>query len=394
MNLTMPPLHSGQLEVKNSSARFKVLSAGRRWGKSRLGAALCIANAIQDKRAWWISPTYPMSQIGWREIKNLAKQVPGVKVRESDRIVQFGGQGYAQVKSSDNPDSLRGEGLDFVALDECAYMKEETWTEALRPALSDRKGSALFISTPKGRNFFWRIWQRGLDDGGEWQSWKYPTAANPFIDPGEIEAAKGMLVERVFMQEYLAEFLDMEGAVFRRILEASTAVPQDAPTEAHQYIFGVDWARTDDATVFVVLDVTTREIVYLDRMTNTDYNLQRTRLRALYERFLPGVIIAEYNSMGGPQVEELQRQGLPIQPFTTTNATKAQAIDALALAFEQSSIKIPNDPILIGELQAYESERLPSGMLRYSAPEGMHDDTVMALALAWQGVSEGLWLIS
>jgi len=98
--------------------------------------------------------------------------------------------------------------------------------------------------------------------------------------------------------------------------------------------------------------------------------------------------------MGGPQVEELQRQGLPIQPFTTTNATKAQAIDALALAFEQSTIKIPNDPVFIGELQAYEGERLPSGMLRYSAPEGMHDDTVMALALAWQGVSEGLWLIS
>jgi hypothetical protein len=91
--------------------------------------------------------------------------------------------------------------------------------------------------------------------------------------------------------------------------------------------------------------------------------------------------------MGEPLVEQLQRDGLPVQPFLTTNATKAAAIDALALAFERGDIRILNDPVLIGELQAYEMERLPSGMMRYNAPSGMHDDTVMSLALAWQGAS-------
>jgi hypothetical protein len=98
--------------------------------------------------------------------------------------------------------------------------------------------------------------------------------------------------------------------------------------------------------------------------------------------------MAESNSMGEPIIEQLQRDGLPVRGFATTNATKAQIIEALALAFEQGAITILNDPTLIGELQAYEMARLPSGMVRYSAPEGMHDDGVMSLALAWSAVAD------
>jgi len=92
-------------------------------------------------------------------------------------------------------------------------------------------------------------------------------------------------------------------------------------------------------------------------------------------------------------IEQLQRDGLPIQPFLTTNASKAQAIDALALAFERGEIRILDEPVLINELQAYESTRLPSGLTRYSAPEGMHDDTVMALSMAWHGIANADWWI-
>ncbi len=92
--------------------------------------------------------------------------------------------------------------------------------------------------------------------------------------------------------------------------------------------------------------------------------------------------------MGQPLIEQLQRDGLPVVPFMTTNATKAQIIDALALAFERGDIRILADPVQVAELQAYEMERLPSGLMRYGAPEGMHDDTVMALALAWHAVSQ------
>jgi len=146
---------------------------------------------------------------------------------------------------------------------------------------------------------------------------------------------------------------------------------------------GADWGRTNDATVLTVIDATLRQVCYIDRMLDTDYRLQTSRLRALAERFNVAQIVAETNSMGGPLVEQLLGEGLPVMGFTTTNASKALIIDALALAFGRDELRILNDAQLIAELQAYEAERLPGGMIRYSAPAGMHDDHVMSLALAW-----------
>lgn len=145
----------------------------------------------------------------------------------------------------------------------------------------------------------------------------------------------------------------------------------------------MDWGRQSDFTVITVIDVTNSSVVALDRFNQIDYAIQLDRLRALYERFRPRAIVAEANSMGLPLIESLQRDGLPVIAFTTTNASKQIAVDDLALAFERGAIRILPDPILINELQSYEAERLPSGMIRYGAPEGVHDDTVMSLMLAW-----------
>lgn len=390
ISVTLPPLHPGQRAVVGDPHRFKVLACGRRWGKTRLGSALCIADALQGGRSWWVAPSYKVANVGWRLMTQLAAQIPGAEIRRGDRAVVMPNGGEAWVRSADNPDSLRGEGLNFVVLDECAFMKGDAWSEALRPALSDRKGRAMFISTPKGHNWFWRLWVRGQGDGSaEWQSYHFPTANNPFIDQSEIDAAQGGMPDRTFRQEYLAEFIDDAGGVFRGVAAAATAQGQDKATPGHQYVFGVDWAQQHDFTAITVMDATTRQLVALDRFNKVDYAVQRGRLTALYERFRPVQIIAELNSIGQPVVEQLQRDGLPVQGFMTTNATKATAIDALALAFERGDIAILDDPVLVGELQAYEMQPLPSGLRRYSAPDGMHDDTVMSLAMAWQGVGRG-----
>jgi phage FluMu gp28-like protein len=356
------------------------------WGKTRLGALLCLSTGLQRGRAWWVAPSYKMAHVGWRLVTQLAAQIPGAEIKRADQVVALPGGGVVQVRSADNPQALRGEGLDFLVMDECAFIQEAAWAEALRPALSDRLGRALFISTPKGRNWFWRLFVRGQDAGSEFQSWQFPTATNPYIAASEIEAARQSLPERIFQQEYLAMFLDDAGAVFRRVVEAATATEQAEPVAGHRYVIGVDWAQQYDFTVLTVVDMATREVVLVDRFNQVDYVIQSNRLKALYQRFKPDQVIAEFNSIGQPIIERLQREGLPVAPFTTTNASKTAAIDALALAFEQSDIRIPNDPALIGELQAYEMERLPSGLRRFGAPEGMHDDMVMSLALAWQGV--------
>jgi phage terminase large subunit-like protein len=365
-----------------------VAACGRRWGKTQGGALIATDTALRGGVVWWIGPTYRTAQFGWDALRHLAWQLPGIGVRDSERKIIYPGGGIAEVRSGDDPDNLRGAGLDLAVLDEAAFMKPDVWAEAIRPALSDRRGRALFLSTPNGRNWFWSLWMYGQDAGyPDWQSWRFPTASNPFIRADEIEAARELLPDRLFKQEYLADFLEDTGAVFRFVEDCATATPPASPVEGHAYIMGCDWGRENDFTALAVLDMDTRHMVALDRFRDIGWSLQRGRLTALAAIWQPEAIWAEANSIGGPNIEALQNEGLPVIPFTTTAQSKGPLIESLALAFERGEISILNDPVLIGELQAYTMERLPSGRFAYSAPSGMHDDTVIALALAWHGAS-------
>ena len=384
--------HPGQLEVHNSEARFKVLSAGRRWGKTRLGVNECLDAASKGGRAWWVSPSYKTSEVGWRPLRQIVRKIPNAEIRLADRMVILPGGGLVAIRSADNPDSLRGEGLDFVVMDECAFMQKEAWTEAIRPALSDRLGKALFISTPKGRNHFWELYQRGINGEEGWQSWTFPTSNNPFIEPVEIEAAKRDLPEMIFRQEYLADFIDDSGGVFRRVQEAATLKPQE-PQAGRQYIAGVDVASSVDYTVVSVMDVEARSMVYMDRFNRVDYPVLISRLESVYRRYNLSSMIVESNSIGRPVIDELVTRGLNIVPFLTTSATKQAIIQNLQAAFENGQILVLDEPVLIGELLSFESKRNPSGGFSYSAPDGMHDDCVMSLAIAWSGMQERVQVI-
>ena len=263
--------HPAQKQVHECGARFRVLAAGRRFGKTRLGVNESIEVAAAGGRAWWVAPTYRMSEVGWRPLKRIVSRIPGAEIKNGDRMVKLPGGGEVWIRSSDNPDTLRGEGLNFVTLDECAFQKQEVWREALRPALSDTLGKALFISTPRGRNWFWDLFRVGQGDDPDWQSFCFPTAANPFIPASEIEAAKKDLPEIIFLQEYLAEFIDDSGGVFRRVHDAAVLEPLNEPQEGRIYSAGVDVAASIDYTVITVMDVESREMVYMDRFNRVDH---------------------------------------------------------------------------------------------------------------------------
>ena len=384
--------HAGQLEVHNSDARFKVLSAGRRWGKTRLGVNECLDAASKGGRAWWVSPNYKTSEVGWRPLRQIARKIPNAEVRLVDRMVTLPGGGFVAVRSADNPDSLRGEGLDFVVMDECAFMQREAWTEAIRPALSDRLGKALFISTPKGRNWFWENYQRGINGEEGWAAWTFPTVNNPYIAASEVEAAKRDLPEMIFRQEYLAEFIDDSGGVFRRVQEAAVLSPQE-PQAGRQYVAGVDVASSVDFTVVTVLDAESKEQVFMDRFNRVDYPVLINRLESVYKRYGMTSMVVESNSIGRPVIDELVTRGLNIVPFTTTSATKQAIIQSLQSAFENGLIRVLDEPVLVGELLSFESKRNASGSFSYSAPDGMHDDCVMSLAIAWSGMQERVQVI-
>ena len=391
LTLTLPKPHEAQRRIIREAARFNVVNCGRRFGKTILGIDRAVTPAVIPHPVGWFSPTYKDMLEVWREM-NAALQ-PAIKRRnvQERRLENIAG-GVVEFWSLDNPDAGRGRKYSRIIVDEAAKVPNllDIWHLTLRPTLADLRGDAWFLSTPRGRNGFWKMYQWGQDgENSEWKSWQMPTMSNPYINDGEIEAMRREMPEQRFRQEILAEFLEDAGGVFRRVVEAATAQPQDGPVDGHSYVMGVDWAQQHDFTVITVMDVTTKELVHIDRFNQIDYAVQRGRLQALAERFQPTTIIAETNSIGLPNIESLLAAGLPVQGFTTTNATKAAAVDALALAFERGDIRILNDGVLIGELQAYEMSRTKTGLRSFNAPDGMHDDTVISLALAWQGVASG-----
>jgi hypothetical protein len=219
----------------------------------------------------------------------------------------------------------------------------------------------------------------------DWASWVYQTVDNPYIDPDEIEEARQTLPARFFAQEYLAEFIEDAGGVFRGVDAVSTG--KRANPYPGRFVAGVDWARSHDYTVISVFDRETNTEVDLDRFNQISWALQRGRLETMYQKWNIELIVAEENSIGSPNIEALQGTGLPVRPFQTTPKSKAPLIDALALAVEQRDVTLINDPVAMLEMKAYQMTRLPGGAWRYDAPDGGHDDTVIARALAWHGVT-------
>lgn len=382
IDVKLPRLHSGQRNVIKNARRFNVVCCGRRWGKSLLGIERAGEAVLDGGLVGWFAPTYKLLLEVWRDLTQRLRGA-ATRISEQERRLELLTKGILEFWSLDNPDAGKSRHYDLVIIDEAAMVGdlERAWT-AIRPTLMDTAGDAWFLSTPKGLNFFHTLFSWGTDHD-EWASWQKPTADNPYIDQNEIEEARRQMPEKTFAQEILAQFIEDGAGVFRGILQH--AIIQEKAMPNHSYVIGVDWGKHEDFTVLTVIDATLKQVVFVDRFNQIDYTLQRGRLKALWERFEKPAVIAEKNSMGDPVIEGLHREGLPVQPFLTTNASKAAAIEALALAFERQELTIPSHPILLNELQAFQAERLPSGLLRYGAPNGMHDDCVMSLALAWHG---------
>jgi hypothetical protein len=375
--------HAGQQRMSDESRRFNVGACGRRFGKTKKAKRKSAETLLAGDPVGWFAPTYKVLLEAWDEL--VATLAPVTKrSNATDRTIRLVTGGVLEFWTLEDPDAGRSRKYKRVIIDEagmCASLGE-AWNSAIRPTLADLRGDAWFMGTPKGRNFFWEVFQRGgSDEWADWMSWQMPTSANPYIDPAEIEDMRREMPERKFQQEVLAQFLDDAGGVFRGVRARATLAPQ-APTGG-QYVMGVDWGKSNDYTVISVIDVQARKQVALDRFNMIDYAVQRGRLQALTQIWRPVTILAEANSIGTPIIEQLQRDGLPVQPFTTSNASKAQIIEGLALAFERAQIDLIDDATQTMELESYEMARTATGMPKYGAPSGLHDDTVIALALSY-----------
>lgn len=221
-------VHKGQKIVMTDRRRFRVVVAGRRWGKTQVSKISIIISAASKpgQLVWYVAPTYQQARdIMWDDLKASIPKGWAIKVNETRMVIYLVNGSRIHLKGADKPDSLRGVGLHFVVIDEAQDIKEETWEEVLQPTLATTNGRALFIGTPKSYNWLYRrymLGQRGdfiTDKRGrkvinEWKSWQFPTITSPFIPRKEIEARRRDMDPRSFRQEFEASFETMSGRVY------------------------------------------------------------------------------------------------------------------------------------------------------------------------------------
>jgi phage terminase large subunit len=211
------PLSKAQETIAKDPTRFRVVVAGRRFGKTHLAIReLCFHAKDPYRDVWYVAPTYKMAkQIVWKKLKQRLQDLNWVaKHNETELTLQLINGSTIALKGADNYDSLRGVGLDFIVLDEFADIDPEAWYETLRPTLADKQGRALFIGTPKGiGNWAYEIYQNALDEK-DWKSYQYTTIQGGNVKPEEIESAKRDLDERTFRQEFMATFETFAGRIY------------------------------------------------------------------------------------------------------------------------------------------------------------------------------------
>lgn len=373
---------------------------GRRYGKTVLGLVLESTFTAMGGRCAWVVPAYRNGYPLWQQIRTAIaplKNLEVVRINENERRIEvdpaYGGGYLGMYSGDDDCDSIRGDAFDLVVIDEAAKLSERAIYDAIMPTLADRRGKLVAISTPRGRNWFWREWQRGQDESQtEIRSFTAPSNANPMPQIQEaFEKARSAVSERTFRQEWLAEFVDDSGGVFRNVRLCHAGQLEDRPHSwGRQYVIGVDLAKMEDYTVCIVADLVERRVVAMDRFNRASWPLQKERIAAIAASWNNAQVILDATGLGDPIYDDLQRGGLNVMAYKLTHATKSALIDNAVLLVEQQQVHFPASlTTLTNELESYEYEKTPAGVIRMNAPQGMHDDCVIAFALACWGIGHG-----
>ena len=339
---------------------------------------------LDGKPVGWFAATYKLLDEAYREIVRALKQI--IKsANATDKRIELITGGTFEGWSLQDENAGRSRKYALAIIDEAGMVPNlgEIYTEAIRPTLADLEGEAWFFGTPKGMNFFHAIYGRGLDPTEAlWGCWQVPTSSNPHIKPTEIEIAKAEMPDRAFRQEFEAEFLEDAGGVFQGVREC-IGKHQPGGTAT---LFGLDLARTEDYCVLTGLNAEGKQTVF-DRWNKTPWEVTVERV-ARQVREHPGAVLTVDSTGVGDVPYELLRKALPnhkVQGYKFTHESKRQLIENLQLQIERRTLELLPDEVQKTEMLAYEYSVTKGGTVTMNAPEGMHDDTVIALGLAaWE----------
>jgi hypothetical protein len=382
--------HTKQREIissiLSSGAKYHIANIGRQFGKSMMGENLLLYWAINHApcKIMWVSPVYAQASKVHKELyAAIAKSGIVANNNYSSSELSFKNGSTVIFRSAERYDNIRGETLDYAILDEAAFMKDEAWREAIKPTLLVRGKKALFISTPKGKNWFYDLFQLGISpDHPNYAAYTGSSYETPYISTEEIDEAKAVLPEKVFQQEYLAQFIDGGGEVFSNIKKNQWQGTWPKPTG--KVYCGIDLGKQEDYTVATFIDQT-GTVIDIYRDNQTQWTLMVNEILKRVKQWNATVMI-EVNSIGDVIFEQVKNQWQDTHPFVTSSKSKQEIIEGLILDFNETTIMIPNDevfPALSHELEIFTYSYNPkTRSIKYGHPDGMHDDTVMSLAIA------------
>ena len=403
--LTYRP-HPAQRDIHHArDKRFRCVCTGRRFGKT-----LCLAAELADRGSHegggdygWVAPTYNVAERGVEAFRTIGEGFVNVCGRAPCRVEFQGMVGMPLSRvwflSADNPDNIRGFGFKGLVIDEAAAIPADVWHYVLRPTIAQTLGWAVFVSTPKGRNWFYDLFTRGLDPSEtDYASFRFPSNASPYFPAKEWDEAKRTLPADVFRQEYEAEFMEDSAGVFRNI---DQCLLKDEggdlkPEYIRNVVIGCDVAKHTDWTVLIAMDAETGRCFAMERFNHLDWPIQKERILAFARKYR-GRLILDASGVGDPIFDDLKRVYVDIEPFKFTSLSKTELVQRLIVAVEQRKVAWSVGwEVLTAEMRRYEYAIGPSGGITYNAPGGYHDDCVMALALAnhrrWETESVGRML--
>ena len=371
--------------ILNGKEKFHIVSVGRQMGKSLMGMNLALYWGINNGacKILWVSPVYSQTNKVHKELVAAITESGIIKSNNyGDNTLTLKNGTEILFRSAERYDNIRGLTCDYGIIDEAAFMKNDAWAEAIRPVFAVRGKKVLFISTPKGKNYFYDLFQLGQSgDNPRYKSYTGSSYDTPYIDRDEIEDARTTLPKQIFEQEYLATFIDDGGEVFSNI-KANTFA--NYPQKTNSIYCGIDLGRADDYTVATFIDKN-GSVIDIYRNNKTEWSTMVREIIVLIKKYNATVMV-EVNSIGDVIYEQLKAQWQNTIPFVTTAKSKPEIIEGLILDFNESNIKIPNKdlfPPLIHELGIFSYEYNPrTRNVRYGAPSPHHDDCVMSLAIA------------
>lgn len=380
IEVLLPEPHPAQQRILDTKFRFVVMMAGRRFGKSLISQTISIEEGLLNKKVAYITPTYQLGKIFFKEIIDLLPTEIYVK-NESDLLIKFITGGTIRFFTGERLDALRGLKFHLCIIDEASFIPnlETGWLNSIRPTLTDYKGRAFFLSTPKGKNYFYSLYNKGINNDSDWGAFKFSTYDNPHMDPAEIDDARRQLPHAVFEQEYMANPQENADNPFGSQFIRDCVQPL---SNRPPLLYAIDLAKSSDWTVIIGMD----EFGQVCHFQRFQKDWMQTKAEVMRLNRVP--IIIDATGVGDPIAEELQNNGLHITPFKFTSTSKQQLMLGLVYAIQNKLIGYPEGTIT-NELEIFEYQYTATGV-RYSAPSGFHDDTVMALAMAWHHKSRNV----